>query len=223
MKYLHLLALTGVLGVSVSGAPLFTSNFDYSGSGPWQLNVAPASVLDGWTVSTASVDWIGTGWTDAGARTNPSLSGSIDLNGLGPGGLSRTLTGLTPGATYAVSFYLAGNPFNGSSWPAIQNGTLTFGSATQALSFNTTGRTATSMGWIPVTYSFTASGSTQTVSFTSNDAPGDPNGLAIDGVSVSFLNGPPPPPPPSGIPEPATTAMMGGGLAVLALMRRSRR
>lgn len=222
MKYLRLFfVFGGILGGSLSGAPLFTSNFDYSGLGPWQLNVAPPSTLDGWTVSTGSVDWIGSGWTDAGARTNPALSGSIDLNGLGAGGVSRTLTGLTSGATYAVSFYLAGNPFNGTTWSAIQNGTLTFGSATQALTFDTTGRSASNMGWTAVTYNFVATGSTQTVTFASTDAPGDPNGIAIDGVSVSLLNGPPP--PPSGIPEPATTALMGAGLAVLAMIRYRRK
>jgi hypothetical protein len=179
-------------------------------------------VVDGWTVSTGAVDWIGGVWVDA-ARTNPSLAGSIDLNALGPGGISRTLVGLTPGGTYRVSFLLAGNPWYGTS-PAIQTGTLNFGSSSQALSFDATGRTGSNMGWIPLTYNFVATGATQNLSFVSADPAGDPNGLVLDGISVSFVNGPPPPPPPppNGIPEPAPMALMGVGLAVLAMMRRRR-
>jgi hypothetical protein len=218
-KYILLAVLVLLAGSGATGAPLFTSNFDLVGE--WQLDRPTGTVIDGWTVTTgAGVDWIGSLWTDSGARTNPSLSGSIDLNALGPGGLSRTLGGLTPGGTYRVSFYLAGNPFNGSTYPTLQTGTLNFGSSSQALSFNAAGRTPSNMGWIPLTYNFVATASTQNLSFLSTDAAGDPNGLVLDGVSVEFVNGPPPPP---GIPEPGTMAMIGGGLAGLAFLRHRRR
>jgi len=73
-----------------------------SGSGFEQLNAGDIS-LDGWTVDSGSVDWIGTYWVAQDG------SKSIDMSGTDAGAISQTFA-TTIGNTYTVSFYLSGNP-----------------------------------------------------------------------------------------------------------------
>ncbi len=64
---------------------------------------AGESSITGWTVDSGSVDYIGGYWAASdGLR-------SIDMNGLTTGSISQTITGLTIGQQYRVSFDLAGN------------------------------------------------------------------------------------------------------------------
>ena len=79
-----------------------TGTYVDGGSGFEQLNAGDTSI-DGWTVDSGSVDWIGTYW--------PAQDGSmsIDLSGADAGTLSQVLA-TTIGNTYTVSFALSGNP-----------------------------------------------------------------------------------------------------------------
>jgi choice-of-anchor C domain-containing protein len=157
--------------------------------------------LPGWTV-TGSVDQIFTYWqAQSGAR-------SIDLNGNGAGSIEQTLTGLTAGTQYLVSFFVSGNPDNRAVNP--KTATLTLGSASNLVSYSLTAANNTNnMLWQQVSYSFTADNSGSALlrlASNSNDA----YGLAVDNFSIAA------------VPEPATWAMMivGFGIAGVAVRRR---
>ena len=84
---------------------------DNSGNGYESLQ-SESTAISGWTV--IDVDWINTYWKAPGGN-------SIDLNGNGAGGVWQTFHTIS-GATYDVSFWLAGN-FDPSSikttWTAM--------------------------------------------------------------------------------------------------------
>ena len=84
---------------------------DNSGNGYESLQ-SESTAISGWTV--VDVDWIHTYWKAPGGN-------SIDLNGNGAGGVWQTFHTIS-GATYDVSFWLAGNFDPGSSkttWTAM--------------------------------------------------------------------------------------------------------
>ncbi len=178
----------------------FNPGFDPStGSGFLQLS---GSQLPGWTIN-GSIDHIQQYWTPQdGLR-------SIDLNGLGAGTISQTLTGLTTGTQYIVSFFISGNPDNAGS-PNPKTATLTLGSLVNPVSYTlTAANSSTNMLWQQVSYAFVADETgTALVQLASTQE--NAYGLAVDNFSISAA------------PEPATWGMMifGFGVAGFALRRR---
>lgn len=72
---------------------------DPDNSGPiWNEHLAGYS-LPGWRVTRTNVDVI----RGSGASP-PEGANALDTSGHGPGAIAQTITGLTPGATYTVSF-----------------------------------------------------------------------------------------------------------------------
>jgi choice-of-anchor C domain-containing protein len=163
---------------------------------------AGPGALPGWTV-TGSIDHIYTYWqAQSGVR-------SIDLNGSGIGSIEQTLTGLTAGTEYLVSFYVSGNPDNGQT-PNPKTATLTLGSSSNLVSYTlTAANNAGNMLWQQVSYSFVADNTgTALLRLASNSD--DAYGLAVDSFAISA------------VPEPATWGMMivGFGIAGVAVRRR---
>ena len=137
-----------------------------------------------------------------------ALDGDPNYNGA----LTQTLTGLTSGAQYAVSFYWAAAQYADRTGVTTEQLQVGFGSATQ-LTQVVTNLSESATNWIKQTFTFTASGSSQVLSFLSIGTPaGMPPVALLDGVSVSP------------VPEPATWAMMlvglGGIGAALRTVRR---
>ena len=153
-----------------------------SQGGTYEPLPANSTYLPGWTVSGTTadaVDWIGTYWS-----APSGYAYSIDLNGgTASGSISQTLT-TVPGATYVVSFSLAGN-FDVSNYGASRMATVTAtGGSPESFTFNEpTGWSHSSMGWQSETYQFTATSDSTTLTFT-----GDPNtsawGPVISAVSA---------------------------------------
>ena len=135
-----------------------------------------ASYIPGWTVTAGNIDWIQGFWTsEDGLR-------SLDLSGYNAGAISQTFD-TTVGATYFVSFWLAGNPDAGPAVKTMTVGTDASGSPVTTYTFDTTGHSDSSMGWTLEGYSFTASAGSTTLTFTSLT---DTNaGPALDNVSVT--------------------------------------
>ena len=79
-----------------------TGAYADNGSGFEQLDV-PDTSIDGWSVDSGSVDWVGTYWTA------PDGAMSVDFSGADAGSLSQTFD-TTIGNTYTVAFLLSGNP-----------------------------------------------------------------------------------------------------------------
>jgi choice-of-anchor C domain-containing protein len=152
-----------------------TGTYVDGGGGFEPLN-AGATTIDGWTVDSGSVDWIGTYW--------PAADGvmSIDMSGLDAGAISQTFP-TTIGNTYTVSFFLAGNP---AGLPTVKTLDVSAtGGTVSSFSFDTAASTLTNMNWTAESYTFFATTSSTTLSFVSTTA--GPFGPAIDNVVVTEI------------------------------------
>lgn len=202
---LALLAGAAVLASGVAHAAVSVVNGSFeTGPNPsgFTTLLGGNTSITGWTVTGGSIDYIGSYWQASNG------SRSIDMNGNALGGISQTLTGLTAGGKYLVSFDIAGNTDSG---PTIKTLTASAGATTYTASFDTSGHSHASMGWTPHSFMFTATGSTALLAFTSTTTATCCWGPALDNVAVSA------------VPEPATWAMMLIGFAGLAGVARSRR
>ena len=203
MRLIRLAAVIAGLVVSTQAATIFSDGFNGAPlPGSFQTIFAGETTLSPWTVG-GSVDWIGGYWQTAEGH------GSVDMAGNGAGTLSTTLNTIA-GQTYALSFYLAGNPDGGNQTKTlhVQVGTLPIPDFT----FDTAGHGKGSMGWVLETVNFTAVGN-DNLTFTSGEG-SSPWGPALDGVTVSSA---------AAVPEPASCALMLFGLAgMIAVFRRRR-
>ncbi len=146
-----------------------------------------STVITGWTVSQATIDYIGTYWQASEGSRN------LDLSGLNAGGIQQTFN-TTVGETYRVTFDLAGNT---DYSPTIKEMRVSAGGNSADFSFDITGKSRSNMGWVSKSWGFTATGTTTTLSFL--NLVDTPYGPALDNVSVIALSSPPP-----SIPEPSS-------------------
>jgi choice-of-anchor C domain-containing protein len=170
------LALAGtVLAAGISNGSFESGNYVDGGFG-FQTLAAGSTTITGWTVGGAGVDWISTYWTAQDGNM------SLDLNALLPGSISQTFA-TSPNNTYAVQFYLAGNPASG---PATRSLTVSAtGATSQAFTFDMTGTSLTAMGWAVQQYNFVATSASTTLTFTADAANTTPYGPALDNVTVT--------------------------------------
>jgi len=131
--------------------------------------------IPGWTVTAGSIDYIGTYWASSDGLRNIDMTGS-DGNA---GAISKTFPTVV-GHTYIVTFDLAGNPDDG---PIVKTLHVDAGGAPTTYTFDTTGKTASDMGWASQTFEFTATAPSTTLNFTSMDT--GFYGPALDNVVVT--------------------------------------
>ncbi|TMH60024.1 MAG: choice-of-anchor C family protein [Betaproteobacteria bacterium] len=180
---LFLLLLCG----AASAATFQNGSFEIGGKSGTCTNTfnipVGSTLIPGWTVSAGNIDWEGKppcGWL----ASNGSFS--LDLVGIaagGIGGIEQTFD-TVPGATYKVSFYLAGN-YGGL--PVVKPLTVTVAGVTQTCTFDTTGKSQFNMGWTHKHFRFVATSTSTTINFVSNvSGLGglDNAGAAIDNVNV---------------------------------------
>jgi hypothetical protein len=136
------------------------------------------------------------------------------------GAISQTITGLTAGQQYAVSFYMAAAQQTNHTGATTDFWTVDLGSS--ALTSNTqAGSQSTAVinlashafsGWEYETMTFTATGTSDVLSFLATGTPsGVPPFALLDGVSMTA------------VPEPGSITLMAGGIAALAGMAWRRR
>lgn len=181
-------------------------------SGTFTTLPAGDTCITGWTVvdgttnpGTGTIDYINTHWQAA------SGAYSIDLDGDTPGGVSQTFDTVT-GEMYIVTFDLSGNPDNffGTNDNPVKTLLVSGpGGAMQTYTYNvaTEGNTQTNMKYVPELFSFTATGTSSTLRFQSENVPSSTDGPVIDAVSVRV------------IPEPGPWLLTGAGLATLIAFR----
>lgn len=148
---------------------------------------AGSTAITGWTISSGSVDYIGTYWTaQDGSR-------SLDLDGNAPGGIQASQSIATiVGQQYLVSFWMAANPDGGPNPKTVD---VSFGDTLpQAFAFTPTNTTKQNMGWQEYSFIVTASGTLSDLAFVSTTD--GAYGPALDNISVDA------------VPEASTWAMM---------------
>jgi choice-of-anchor C domain-containing protein len=173
------------------------------------INAGDSTSITGWTVLTGNVDYIGSYWTAAdGSR-------SLDLNGLEPGSIAQTITGLTAGQQYKITFDLAGNPAGGPDPKTLQ---VTASAGSSAYSFDATNTSLTNMGWVQESFTFTADGISDQLIFASTTTDNSGNGTypfafgpALDNVSIATT------------PLPAALPLFAGGLGLIGLIGNRKR
>lgn len=135
---------------------------------------------------------------------------------------SQTITGLTIGGTYTLTFYQAGTNQQSINANTNERWQVTFGSNTQSSTVMNTGDGANSGGfssfspWSLQTMTFTATSASQVLTFMSTSTtPGALPPIALlDGVDLE-LN--------STTPEPSAVLLVGGGMLCFVGMRRRMR
>ena len=207
---LCILAAPGFANLITNGS-FELGNPSFNVYGFQSLSAPDNFTITGWTVSAGSVDYIGPYWQAAHGQR------SLDLAGLYYNGTIYQTFPTTPGTPYQVTFALAGNPDVQPRTTSVQvwvsDGSTVFDSA--VFNYTVNGQTRTSMGWVYVSWTFTAQSALTTLGFTGQDTYNDPTwaysfGPALDDVSVTA------------IPEPATLALVGLGLIAAGFLRRRR-
>lgn len=146
----------------------------------WLTLNSGSTVVDGWSLDSGSIDYIG-GWWPAsdGAR-------SIDLSGVTAGRISQPIPTI-PGANYEVTFDMSGNADGG---PLVKLMTVTADEGQDAIfSYDVaaSGNTRSDMKWAPQRYTFVAEDDWTLLAFTSQADTFF--GPALDNVKVERLEG----------------------------------
>ena len=167
----------GATSASAIGVNLITNGSFETGAhsaSSVQVLFSGSTAIDGWSVTSGSVDWIQSALWPAQSGTY-----SLDMNGNGPGEIAQSFATVS-GTTYLVQFYLAAN-----TNPANSTVTLS-ANATGGIPVSYTVNVVSPIAWALQSYTFTATGAATTLTFA-----GDPNsgasGPALDNVSVSAV------------------------------------
>jgi hypothetical protein len=129
----------------------------------------------------------------------------------GGGGISQTISGLTAGAQYAVSFVWAASQLQSRTGATTEDLQVTLGSKTLTTA-TVSNPSAGFSGWYTQVFTFLATSSQEVLSFLSQGTPngGPPIALLTD---VSVVK----------VPEPGTVVLLGAGVAGLLVTRLRRR
>ena len=153
-------------------------------------------------------------WSNPGA-TPSGQQYAVTLDGYQKAAtLSQTLTGLTAGASYQVTFDWAAVQYTTATGNYTEQFKVSFGGSSQTTALQTVLNKGHS-NWISESFTFTADSTTDTLTFLSL---GTPSGVPPVGIlsNVSVTAAP--------VPEPSTMLMLGfGGVCIVGIrLRRNR-
>ncbi len=199
--------MLGVVGIAQ--ATLITNGSfesgNYNSSSP-SYNTLPANsaAIDGWIVTSGSIDWINSYWKPSNGFR------SLDLAGNANGTIVGNSFATTIGQSYLVQFDMAGNPDKSYDKKLIGG---IVGGVNQTFTFDQNGQTSTNMGWQTMSFSFEATSNSTQLSFSNfSNIPGDAWGAALDNVRVDAAP----------VPEPGTIALFGIGMLGMAIYGKRR-
>jgi hypothetical protein len=195
----------GQLGYNVTATGWSTSgyNFLFNDSNVSTGVTGSFGGLSLWTSSNGGLDAI---------PASPAGGNFVAADGaFQVGAITQTLNGLTVGAQYAVSFYWGAAQQSGFDGATTDKWTVSLGSESKDTNVISLASHSFS-GWEKETLTFTATSSSEVLSFLATGTPaGVPPFALLDGVSVT------------GVPELSTWGMMLAGFAGLGVAARLRR
>jgi hypothetical protein len=153
-----------------------------------------------------SITLYGTGGSSTLIGASPDGGNFLGLDGdFEASAVTQTISGLTVGDQYTVSFYWGGTQQVGYQGPTVDNLTVGFGGSSQVVGpLDVASQTFS--GWESESLVFTADNSSDVLSFLAVGTPvGVPPFVVLDGVSVSGYV-------PSPTPEPGTFPLLLTGL-----------
>lgn len=125
----------------------------------------------------------------------------------------QTISGLTVGSSYTLTFWQAAGQQRGFTGPTTEQWKVSFGGDTQYSSLYSLPQGGVGP-WQQQTMTFIASAASQVLTFLAVGTPGGAPPISfLDGVSLEATS----------VPEPATLGLMGLGLAGLVAARRRRK
>jgi choice-of-anchor C domain-containing protein len=137
---------------------------------------AGSTAMPNWTVGGNSVDLVGDSYWAAEDGDQ-----SLDLSGSAPGSVSQTVA-TTAGSNYTLTWWMAGNTNCGQ--PIKTMDVYWDGALVDSPTFNDTGDSATSMGWVQLQLDVQATSSSSAVEFADATADQSQCGAALDNVSL---------------------------------------
>ena len=187
-----------VVGWSASGY-----NFIFLPSSTTAIGSAGSVSL--WSPATGSAN----GFTNASPTGGNFIAADGDYN-VAP--ITQTISGLTVGATYTLSFAWAGAQQSGFTGAISDGWTVAFGSTTEpTISVNVASKGFS--GWMTQTDTFTATSTSEVLSFLAVGSPAVPPFSLLANVSLTK----------NGVPEPGSLALLVSGLLATAGIVRKRR
>lgn len=174
------LGAAGPAMAGVSGGPnlVFNHSFETPDVGSGVVTFVGGSSFDGWAVSGATIDLVGTYWDAATGKQ------SVDLSGGSAGGVFQDLA-TSPGQTYGLAFAMSGDHHCGARYKHLA--VRWNGSVVALISFDTNGIHDPDMGWAPRGVKLpAATGTTTRLEFLSLSR--GPCGPVIDDIFVAPHN-----------------------------------
>lgn len=198
---------TAIAGTSPARAtPNLITNGSFevpSAEGGWSL--FPNGSVPGWTSNNNELEIDYTpilGGAEGSVAYDGSQSAEVDGSTFDT--LSQTVSGLTVGARYTLSWAYGSRPGSGP-----QRLDVSFGGT--SIATNTSDGSGNVVVWTPNSYTVVANATSETLSFAALDVGGASSvGNELDAVSLTA------------VPEPASLCLVGSGLLGLRLFRRKR-
>ncbi|HEY3854377.1 MAG TPA: VPDSG-CTERM sorting domain-containing protein [Verrucomicrobiae bacterium] len=203
----------GQLGFNVT-SPGWTQNGDGDHSYDFILNGTGNSLGRDGNVAMAAVTPSPDGGNYLGI--DPVYSHSTGNEPVGNNWVSQTISGLTKGSTYTLSFYWAAAQQQGYSGTTTEGWNFSIGTSSGSVA-NTPGGlpSQTFAGWQTENFTFTASGTSELLKFVAEGGPssGNPPFDLLDGVSIK-----------QNVPDSSSTAgLLGLGVVAMGVAAGRRR